>query len=183
MPRTPYTATTQRSRGPREFRRSPAHPDSGRITTSTTHAVTAPCRQGGQAAQCDKGDQQEQHGGSPGRAGPRRATDAASSGSGAAALPAGVAVLESLCSSWSELRQEYEAHLATVQVKGTGSDGEPALLHNRHCTDLRLALIAHRRATVVRLRDQRHIDDTVLRRLQAALDNEEVRLTGRDQAE
>ncbi|WP_419664948.1 Na+/H+ antiporter [Streptomyces sp. 2-1] len=81
------------------------------------------------------------------------------------------------------LRQEYEAHLATVRARGAGSDGDPALLHNRHYTELRLALIAHKRATVVRLRDERHIDDTVLRRLQAALDNEEVRLAGREQAE
>jgi Na+/H+ antiporter len=81
------------------------------------------------------------------------------------------------------LRQEYEAYLATVQAQGAGSDGDPALLHNRHYTDLRLALIAHKRATVVRLRDERHIDDTVLRRLQAALDNEEVRLAGREPVE
>ncbi|MFK0159473.1 Na+/H+ antiporter [Streptomyces sp. NPDC090499] len=80
------------------------------------------------------------------------------------------------------LRQEYEAHLATVRASGAGSD-DPALLHNRHYTDLRLALIAHKRATVVRLRDERQIDDTVLRRLQAALDNEEVRLAGLEQVE
>lgn len=81
------------------------------------------------------------------------------------------------------LSQEYEAHLATVRAKDAGTDDDPALLHNRHYTDLRLALIAHRRATVVRLRDEGQIDDTVLRRLQAALDNEEVRLAGREQVE
>ncbi|MER7692490.1 Na+/H+ antiporter [Streptomyces sp. NPDC097610] len=81
------------------------------------------------------------------------------------------------------LRQEYEAHLATVRARSAGSDDDPVLLHNRHYTDLRLALIAHKRATVVRLRDEQRIDDTVLRRLQAALDNEEVRLAGREQAE
>ncbi|MEU5318592.1 Na+/H+ antiporter [Streptomyces sp. NPDC021056] len=81
------------------------------------------------------------------------------------------------------LRQEYEAHLATVKAQGAGTDDDPALLHNRDYTDLRLALIAHKRATVVRLRDEREIDDTVLRRLQAALDNEEVRLAGREQVE
>ncbi|WP_258539962.1 hypothetical protein [Streptomyces ipomoeae] len=46
-----------------------------------------------------------------------------------------------------------------------------------------LSTIAHKRATIVRLRDERHIDDTVLRRLQADLDNEEVRLTGTATAE
>ncbi|MFI9208346.1 Na+/H+ antiporter [Streptomyces sp. NPDC053253] len=81
------------------------------------------------------------------------------------------------------LRQEYEAHLATVRARGAGSDDDPALLHNRHYTDLRLALIAHKRATVVRLRDERKIDDTVLRRLQTSLDYEEVRLAGREQEE
>jgi CPA1 family monovalent cation:H+ antiporter len=81
------------------------------------------------------------------------------------------------------LRQEYEAHLAAVRARGSGSDGDPALLHNRHYTELRLALIAHKRATVVRLRDEQRIDDTVLRRLQTALDHEEVRLSGREQVE
>jgi CPA1 family monovalent cation:H+ antiporter len=81
------------------------------------------------------------------------------------------------------LRQEYEAHLATVRAEGAGTDEDPALLHNRHYTDLRLALIAHKRATVVRLRDEQRIDDTVLRRLQTALDYEEVRLAGREQVE
>ena len=81
------------------------------------------------------------------------------------------------------LRQEYEAHLATVRARGAGADDDPALLHNRHYTDLRLALIATKRATVVRLRDESQIDDTVLRRLQAALDNEEVRLAGGEQVE
>ncbi|MFJ8021494.1 Na+/H+ antiporter [Streptomyces sp. NPDC096311] len=81
------------------------------------------------------------------------------------------------------LRQEYEAHLATVRARGVGADDDPALRHNQHYTALRLALIAHKRATVVRLRDERDIDDTVLRRLQAALDIEEVRLSGREQVE
>ncbi|WP_328504640.1 Na+/H+ antiporter [Streptomyces sp. NBC_00457] len=81
------------------------------------------------------------------------------------------------------LRQEYEAHLATVRARGAGTDDDPALLHNRHYTDLRLALITHKRATVVRLRDSSQIDDTVLRRLQVALDSEEVRLAGREPVE
>jgi len=75
-------------------------------------------------------------------------------------------------------RQEYEANLAAVRAKG--SDDDPAMVHSRDHAELRLALVAHKRATVVRLRDERRIDDTVLRRLQAALDDEEVRLTGRE---
>jgi CPA1 family monovalent cation:H+ antiporter len=81
------------------------------------------------------------------------------------------------------LRQEYEANLATVRARDAGTDDDPTLLHNRHYTDLRLALISTKRATVVRLRDEAQIDDTVLRRLQAALDNEEVRLAGGEQVE
>jgi CPA1 family monovalent cation:H+ antiporter len=44
-------------------------------------------------------------------------------------------------------------------------------------TALRLELIARKRATVVRLRDERQIDDTVLRQIQARLDVEEIRLS------
>ncbi|MBO1329920.1 Na+/H+ antiporter [Streptomyces sp. VRA16 Mangrove soil] len=43
-------------------------------------------------------------------------------------------------------------------------------------TALRLALLAERRAVVVRLRDRGDIDDTVLRRLQGRLDSEELHL-------
>lgn len=43
---------------------------------------------------------------------------------------------------------------------------------------LRRALLADKRAALIRLRDTRDIDDTVLRRVQAQLDAEEVRLTG-----
>ncbi|MDX2938264.1 cation:proton antiporter domain-containing protein [Streptomyces ipomoeae] len=81
------------------------------------------------------------------------------------------------------LRQEYEALLSTVRARSTGAADDPALRRHQDYTALRLALIAHKRATVVRLRDERHIDDTVLRRLQADLDNEEVGLTGTATAE
>lgn len=77
------------------------------------------------------------------------------------------------------LRHEYEVYLAVVRAGGAGADDDPTLRHNQHYTALRLALIAHERATVVQLRDERRIDDTVLRRLQAALDIEELRLSGR----
>ncbi|MFI6699052.1 cation:proton antiporter [Streptomyces sp. NPDC050509] len=99
------------------------------------------------------------------------------------ALPELAAELGTTAKVTEWLRQEYEAHLATVRAKGDGADEDPALLHNRHYTELRLALIAHKRATVVRLRDEQRIDDTVLRRLQTALDYEEVRLAGREQVE
>jgi CPA1 family monovalent cation:H+ antiporter len=81
------------------------------------------------------------------------------------------------------LRQEYEAHLASVRARSAGADGDPALVQHQHYLALRLALIAHKRATVVRLRDERRIDDTVLRRLETLLDHEEVRLSGNTAAE
>lgn len=45
---------------------------------------------------------------------------------------------------------------------------------------LRLELIAHKRETVVRLRDEQAIDDIVLRAVQRRLDLEEVRLSRRE---
>jgi CPA1 family monovalent cation:H+ antiporter len=45
---------------------------------------------------------------------------------------------------------------------------------------LRLAVIARERATVVRLRDERRIDDTVLRQVHARLGIEDVRLSRRE---
>nr|WTB29124.1 hypothetical protein OG781_06090 [Streptomyces sp. NBC_00830] len=57
------------------------------------------------------------------------------------------------------------------------------LRHAQDYTALRLALIAHERATVIKLRDDHHIDDTVLRRVQAHLDSEEVRLAHNETTE
>jgi CPA1 family monovalent cation:H+ antiporter len=48
---------------------------------------------------------------------------------------------------------------------------------------LRLALLSHKRATLIRLRDEQRIDDTVLRQVQAALDTEEAHLTRREAAD
>src|SRR5262249_10595488 len=81
------------------------------------------------------------------------------------------------------LQQEEEMYLATVRAKGAGTVDDPVLRHSAHYTALRLALVAHKRATVVRLRDERRIDDAVLRRLQAALDVEEAHLTRGDLVE
>ncbi|MFE7838913.1 hypothetical protein ACFU53_23550 [Streptomyces sp. NPDC057474] len=83
------------------------------------------------------------------------------------------------------MRQEYETHLLVVRVGGgeTATDDEAAVRHHRHYTALRLALLAHKRATVLRLCDDREIDDTVLRQVQRHLDLEEVRLSRRQAAE
>jgi hypothetical protein len=50
-------------------------------------------------------------------------------------------------------------------------------------SSLNVAVIAHKRHTIVRLRDEHVIDDTVLRRIQSQLDLEEVRLTGRPEVD
>ncbi|MHB9863662.1 Na+/H+ antiporter [Streptomyces sp. YIM S03343] len=76
------------------------------------------------------------------------------------------------------MRQEYETHLQVVHTGG-GTDHEDALRHDRHYTALRLALLTRKRATVLRLRDESEIDDTVLRQVQRLLDIEEVRLSRR----
>jgi CPA1 family monovalent cation:H+ antiporter len=78
------------------------------------------------------------------------------------------------------LRREYEKHLRVLHAGDDGADDEPALRYDRQYTALRLAVLEHKRATLVRLRDQRRIDDTVLRLVERQLDIEEVRLT-RDQ--
>lgn len=84
------------------------------------------------------------------------------------------------------MRQEYETHLIVVRAGGgetDASENAAVLRHDRHYTALRLALLAHKRATVLRLRDNHEIDDTVLRHVQHQLDIEEVRLSRRRAAE
>ncbi|MER2137153.1 MAG: sodium:proton antiporter, partial [Arthrobacter sp.] len=50
-------------------------------------------------------------------------------------------------------------------------------------TELRLALLERKRTVVVALRDERTIDDRVLRILETRLDVEELRLTQPDREE
>jgi CPA1 family monovalent cation:H+ antiporter len=78
------------------------------------------------------------------------------------------------------MRHEYEEHMRVLRANRAGANDDPALRHDRHYTALRLALLAHKRATVLRLRDERRIDDVVLRQVQATLDIEEVHLTRRE---
>lgn len=73
---------------------------------------------------------------------------------------------------------EYEHHLEVVRGKEAG-DEEVAQSEVEYAA-LRLELIAHKRATVVRLRDEQAIDDIVLRTIQRKLDIEEVRLSRRE---
>ncbi|MET9503769.1 Na+/H+ antiporter [Streptomyces sp. NPDC006622] len=85
------------------------------------------------------------------------------------------------------VRRELEQHLALLQAHAEdtddGTESDPALRHAEQHTALRLAAIAHKRNTMIGLRDAHHIDDTVLRQMQAVLDIEEVRLHRLEDAE
>jgi CPA1 family monovalent cation:H+ antiporter len=81
------------------------------------------------------------------------------------------------------LRREYENTLRLAQARDSGDEDHPALTFEQDYKALRQAAIAHKRATVIRLRDERRIDDTVLRQLQAQLDLEEVRMNPTPAAE
>ncbi len=73
------------------------------------------------------------------------------------------------------VRTAYQSRLARLEARGEAGaeqDEQDEQAEDR----LRLALLADKRAAVVRLRDGRRIDDTVLRWVQARLDVEEVRL-------
>jgi CPA1 family monovalent cation:H+ antiporter len=76
------------------------------------------------------------------------------------------------------LQKEYEEHAMLVEAGGDSSS-------NNHLTEagdlirqVRLAVLEHKRQAITELRDQRRIDDIVLRELQAMMDLEEVRLLG-----
>jgi CPA1 family monovalent cation:H+ antiporter len=77
------------------------------------------------------------------------------------------------------LRLEYEKHLNVLRAHCHGDDNSGRRTEVDFA-NLRLGLLCHKRATVVRLRDEHHIDDTVLRKIQAHLDAEEIRLARRD---
>jgi Na+/H+ antiporter len=83
----------------------------------------------------------------------------------------------------NRLRREYEKHLRVLHAGDDGVDDEPALRYDRQYNALRMAVLEHKRATVVRLRDQRRIDDTVLRQVERQLDLEEVRLSRGEEAD
>jgi CPA1 family monovalent cation:H+ antiporter len=93
-----------------------------------------------------------------------------------AALPKTAAELGTDPDVVERTRLEYEEHLGVLAADGEDED-EPVRRHDQQYSELRLALLARKRATVVRLRDEQRIDDIVLRHFQTKLDMEEVRLT------
>ncbi|MFE9194014.1 Na+/H+ antiporter [Micromonospora sp. NPDC007208] len=99
----------------------------------------------------------------------RRATEV-----GLAALPQVAAEVGAQDDAVRRLEAEYQRHLEDLNER-CGNTAEERRLERR----LRLGVLAHKRREVTRLRDNREIDDLVLQELQAALDNEEIRLLGR----
>ncbi|MEV5610578.1 Na+/H+ antiporter, partial [Streptomyces sp. NPDC052225] len=75
---------------------------------------------------------------------------------------------------------QAQADALALRCRAADADAVEPEPHPQRLTDdaaaLRLALVAERRAVVVRLRDSGAIDDTVLRRLQGHLDAEELHL-------
>ncbi|WP_461170889.1 Na+/H+ antiporter [Arthrobacter sp. Z1-15] len=82
-----------------------------------------------------------------------------------------------------EVRTEYERRLATLNAlqdeEQGNDDGARHLARAAQYRDLGLALLALKRGTVIRLRDERRIDDAVLLQVQSSLDVEELRLSSR----
>jgi CPA1 family monovalent cation:H+ antiporter len=102
---------------------------------------------------------------------------------GMAALPAAAARLDAPAEIVDRIRDDLEQRLADIADPADEAIGEPAPAtatgHSprEHYRLLRSALLPDKRAALVGLRDSRLIDDIVLRRVQARLDAEEVRLS------
>jgi len=77
-----------------------------------------------------------------------------------------------------QLRTEYDRRLRILHADGNG-DGDGARQWMEQDQALRLAALAHKHDTVVRLRDEGTIDDEVLHRIQTGLDFEEVQIRHR----
>jgi len=74
-------------------------------------------------------------------------------------------------------RVRHELDKQRRLVEAAGADGDPVVEHDGQYTSLSLALLARRRDALVQLRDERRIDDIVLRQVQARLDIEEIRFS------
>jgi len=72
------------------------------------------------------------------------------------------------------VRAEIEKRRRLLAARAAEDD--PLIRHDDQYVSLSLALIARMREALLELRDQQRIDDIVLRRVQATLDNEEVHL-------
>lgn len=72
-------------------------------------------------------------------------------------------------------RAELETQLRGLE-QGEDEDLDEEQREAADAAALRLALVQHKREVLLRLRDERRIDDIVLRRIQRRLDSEELRL-------
>lgn len=79
-----------------------------------------------------------------------------------------------------KIAHEIERHLGSLQADGSETTAADSARMREQYRDLRLAVMKVKRDAVLRLRDERRIDDTVLQTLQGELDIEEIRLTGRE---
>ena len=75
----------------------------------------------------------------------------------------------------ARLQKEYEEHAALVAENGDGSTNDLAE-RNDLVRRVRLGVLEHKRRAITTLRNQRVIDDLVLRELQSEMDLEEVQL-------
>lgn len=75
------------------------------------------------------------------------------------------------------IHAELEEHLTVLASSDPDAQDDSAIRRDQQYAALRLALITRKRAAVVQLRDERRIDDSILRQFQAQLDIEEIRLT------
>lgn len=75
----------------------------------------------------------------------------------------------------ARLQKEYEEHAALVAENGEGSTNDLAE-RNDLVRRVRLGVLEHKRRAITTLRNQRVIDDLVLRELQSEMDLEEVQL-------
>ena len=74
-------------------------------------------------------------------------------------------------------RVRHELDKQRKLLAAAGADGDPVVQHDDQYTSLSLALIGRRREALLELRDEQRIDDIVLRRVQARLDIDEVRIS------
>jgi len=75
------------------------------------------------------------------------------------------------------VRSDVEEYLRIAEAGRDGGDDGETLTADRHYRRLVLDLLGRMRQTVLRLRDERRIDDDVLHAVQAQMDVEEVRLS------
>lgn len=94
-----------------------------------------------------------------------------------AALPSLAERLKTSSAALEWLRQEYDTYLGAALARTSNETNDTVVRDREDYVRLSLELIAHRRDTVIQLRDAGTIDDAALRQLQANLDAEEIRLT------